>query len=80
MSNKIDIVIKYDELCLKASTESIDEIKDDFNDVEPVFDSDGYEYARKNTDLYLDHYISVLRKNLHSLVQKDVKRQIDEQS
>ncbi|MBZ8174790.1 hypothetical protein [Staphylococcus delphini] len=80
MSDIIDITIKYDELCQKATTLSIDEIKDDFNNVEPIFDNDGYEYARKNTDLYLDHYISVLRKNLHSLVQEDVKRQIIEQS
>lgn len=78
MSDKIDITIKYDELCKKATTLSIVEIKDDFNNVEPIFDDNGYEFARKNTDLYLDHYISVLRKNLHSLVQEDVKRQISE--
>ncbi|HDP6145320.1 TPA: hypothetical protein ACKW4O_002507 [Staphylococcus aureus] len=80
MSNKFDIIIKYDELCEKATTLSIEEIKDDFNDIEPIFDNDDYEYARKNTDLYLDNYFSVLRKNLHSLVQKDVERQINKQS
>ncbi|MFP4878263.1 hypothetical protein P3U10_04340 [Mammaliicoccus sciuri] len=78
MTDKINIVIKFDKLCEEATTVSLDEIKDDFNDTEPLFDNDVYEYARKNTDNYLEHYISVLRKNLHSLVQNDVKRQINE--
>lgn len=80
MSDIINISIKYNELCQKATTLSIDEIKDDFNNAEPIFDNDGYEYARKNADLYLEHYVSALRKTLHSLVQKDVERQINEQS
>lgn len=74
MSN---ITIKFDELVPKAAEMTIKETESDFNHLVPEPNPDVHEFMKNNTDVFLDHYESVFRKNLHNLVQESVDEQIN---
>ncbi|MHC0551411.1 hypothetical protein [Salinicoccus sp. CNSTN-B1] len=72
-----NVTIKFDELVPKAAELTVKETEDDFNQLVSEQDSDVYEFMRKNTDTFLDHYEEVFRKNLHDLVMISVNDQLN---
>lgn len=74
MSN---VTIKFDELVPKAAEMTVKETESDFNHLNPKPNSDVYEYMSENTDVFLEHYEKVFRKNLHQLVRNSVDEQLN---
>lgn len=72
-----NITIKFDELVPKAAEMTIKETESDFNHLTPEQNSDVHEFMKNNTDVFLEHYEDVFRKNLHQLVQDSVDEQIN---
>ena len=72
-----NVTIKFDELVPKAAEMTVKETENDFNHLEPEQNNDIYEYFEDNTDIFLDHYEKVFRKNLHQLVRESVEEQIN---
>ncbi|PTK01936.1 hypothetical protein [Mammaliicoccus sciuri] len=80
MNDKIDIVIKYDELAIKANDLTVDELRNAFNDETPKQDSDPTRYVEKNTDFYLEKYNPLFQEHLHRLAQQSMIDQINRES
>lgn len=72
-----NVTIKFDELVPIAAKMTIKETESDFNHLTPEPNPDVHEYMKDNTDVFLNHYEKVFRKNLHQLVQESVDEQIN---